>query len=262
MQPLPQTTAMCDSSKAKHQQQKASVTQRKRIYYGAPIGILMLETYFERFNGDIGNARTWPFPVQYKVVRGAVPDKVTNLTSHDLLQLFKDAADELIAEGVDGITTTCGFLSLYQQELADHCSVPVATSALLQVPMVQRLLRKGQRVGILTFSAESLTAPYLEKVGIDPSTPVVGMPAGSEFQRSIRQGDTSVTFETLEHEVLEVAERMVRNDPSIGAIVCECTNLSPYSHDIRRRLGVPVFDMVTLVHWFYRGLHPERFLQD
>lgn len=238
------------------------MTEHKRIYYDAPIGILMLDTRFERFNGDIGNARTWPFPVQYKVVHGAVPDKIIDLTNHDFLQAFKDAADELIAGGVDGIATTCGFLSLYQQELADHCSVPVATSALLQVPMAQQLLGRGQRVGILTFSAETLTAPYLEKVGIDPATPVVGMPPSSQFQRSIRRGDTSVPFEMLKSEVLDVAERMVKDDPSIGAIVCECTNLSPYSHDIRRQLGVPVFDMVTLVHWFYRGLHPERFVQD
>lgn len=238
------------------------VTERKRIYYGAPIGILMLDTRFERFNGDIGNARTWPFPVQYKVVRGAVPNKVTDLTNHDLLQSFKDAADELTEEGVDGITTTCGFLSLYQQELADHCSVPVATSALLQVPLVQRLLPRSKRVGILTFSAEALSAPYLERVGIDPKTPVVGLPPNSEFQRSIRQGDTNVAFATLKAEVLDVAEKMVTSDSSLGALVCECTNLSPYAHEIKRRVGVPVFDMVTLVHWFYRGLHPERFIQD
>ena len=50
---------------------------RKRTYYGVPIGILMLDSKFERFNGDIGNAQTWPFPVQYKIVRGAVPNTVT-----------------------------------------------------------------------------------------------------------------------------------------------------------------------------------------
>ena len=44
---------------------------RNRIYHGVSIGILMLDTRFERFNGDIGNARTWPFPVQYRVVRDA-----------------------------------------------------------------------------------------------------------------------------------------------------------------------------------------------
>jgi hypothetical protein len=237
------------------------VPERKRTYHGVPIGILMAETHFERFLGDIGNARTWPFPVQYKVVRGAVPNKITDLANHDMLQAFKDAADELIDGGVDGITTSCGFLSLYQRELTAHCRVPVATSALLQVPMVARILPGGKRPGILTFSAETLTRPYLDRVGIDPSTPVVGMPSSSEFARSIREGDTSVGFATLQREVLSVAEQMVAKDPSIGAIVCECTNLSPYAHDVRHQLGVPVFDMVTLMHWFHRGLRPERYHQ-
>jgi hypothetical protein len=237
--------------------------EHKRTYYGVPIGILMLDSKFERFNGDIGNAQTWPFPVQYKIVRGAVPNKVVDtLNNRDLFQLFADAADELIADGVDGITTTCGFLALYQQELAAHCRVPVATSALLQVPMVARVLPKGKRPGILTFSAESLTMHHLAAVGIDPDTPVVGLPATSEFQRSIRDGDNSVRFEILRDEVLDTAEQMLKDDPSIGAIVCECTNITPYSHEINRRLGVPVFDMVTLVHWFHRALRPQHFPQD
>jgi hypothetical protein len=238
------------------------MSKRKRTYYGITLGILMLETRFQRFNGDIGNALTWPFPVQYRVVRGAVPDRVTNLRGHELLAPFKEAADDLIAAGVDGITTTCGFLSLYQRELTEHCSVPVATSALLQVPMVQRVLPKGKRVGILTFSAESLTAPYLEAVGVDPTTPVVGLPPESEFQRSIREGDDSVPFDVLREEVLATAERLVKSDSSIGAIVCECTNLTPYSSDMNRLLGIPVFDMVTLVHWFHRGLRPQQFAQE
>jgi len=237
--------------------------EHKRAYYGVPIGILMLDSKFERFNGDIGNAQTWPFPVQYKVVRGAVPDKVVDtLNNHHLFQLFADAADELIRDGVDGITTTCGFLALYQQELAAHCSVPVATSALLQVPMVARVLPKGKRPGILTFSAESLTMHHLAAVGIEPDTPIAGLPATSEFQRSIREGDDTVPFETLKNEVLDAAERMLKDDPSIGAIVCECTNITPYSHEINRRLGVPVFDMVTLVHWFHRALRPQFFPQN
>jgi hypothetical protein len=237
------------------------MSKRKRTFYGVTLGILMLETRFERFNGDIGNALTWPFPVQYRVVRGAVPDMVTNLRNHDLLAPFKAATDDLVAAGVDGITTTCGFLSLYQRELTEHCSVPVATSALLQVPIVQRVLPKGKRVGILTFSAESLTAPHLEAVGVDPATPVVGLPPESEFQRSIRDGDDSVPFDVLREEALAAAERLVNSDSSIGAIVCECTNLTPYSYDMNRLFGVPVFDMVTLVHWFHRGLRPQQFAQ-
>ena len=103
---------------------------------------------------------------------------------------------------------------------------------------------------------------HLAAVGIDPQTPVVGCRTTSEFQRSIREGDDTVPFEVLKNEVLDVAERMLEDDPSIGAIVCECTNITPYSHDINRRLGVPVFDMVTLVHWFHRALRPQHFPQD
>ena len=222
----------------------------------------MLDTRFERFHGDIGNARTWPFPVQYRIVKGASPNRVTSLTNDDLLGAFKAAADELIAAGVDGITTTCGFLALYQRELAEHCSVPVAASALLQLPMVARVLPKGKRPAVLTFSAESLTPRHLECAGADPATPVFGMPANSQFQRSIRAGDSSVSFATLKDEVLAEVERMMAEDKSIGALVLECTNLAPYSRDISNRFGLPIFDMVTLVHWFHRALRPERFQQE
>ena len=45
-----------------------------KTVFGASIGILMLETRFPRIPGDMGNAATWPFPVQYRVVKGATPD--------------------------------------------------------------------------------------------------------------------------------------------------------------------------------------------
>jgi hypothetical protein len=235
---------------------------RNRIYHGVSIGILMLDTRFERFNGDIGNARTWPFPVQYRVVRDATPNRVTRPEGPDMLDAFKAAADEMIDAGVDGITTTCGFLALYQRQLADHCAVPVATSALLQVPMVARILPKGKRPAILTFSAESLTSRHLEAVGADAATPVYGMSPTSEFQRAIREGDASVSFATLQREVLETAERTIAADASIGALVLECTNLAPYSRDIGCLTGLPVFDVATLVHWFHRSLSPQQFAQD
>ena len=235
---------------------------RRRNIHGVSIGILMLETYFERFNGDIGNAKTWPFPVHYRIVKGASPNLITSLTGLEMLEPFKQAADDLVALGVDGITTSCGFLALYQQELAAHCSVPVATSALLQVQMVARILPHGKRPAILTFSAETLTARHLECAGADPTTPIFGMPTTSRFQQSIRTGDISVSFETLREEVLTLAEQTLASDPTIGAFVFECTNLTPYSRDVARATGLPVFDMVTLVHWFQRSLNPQAFTQN
>ena len=115
--------------------------------YGAPLGILMLEARFPRIPGDMGNATTWPFPVLYKVVRGASPRRVVTERAAGLLDDFLAAARELVDLGADGITTNCGFLSLFQRELQEAVGVTVATSSLLQVPWVQAMLPPGKRVG-------------------------------------------------------------------------------------------------------------------
>jgi hypothetical protein len=236
--------------------------QRKKTYFGVTLGILMVKSTFRRYLGDIGNAETWSFPVQYRIVEDAIPARMTELHNASLLEPFKHAADELIAAGVDGITTTCGFLSIYQKELADHCNVPVATSSLLQVPMVERMLPRGKRVGILTYSGPTLNGPYLEAVGIAQDTPVVGMAPTSNFVRWIKEGDNSVTYATLREEVVATAESLLRKHPDIGAIVSECTNLAPFTADIVDRLGIPVYDTVTMVNLFQAALRPRRYQND
>src|SRR5579864_9753592 len=153
-----------------------------KTLYGARVGILMLETRFPRIPGDMGNGLTWPFPVLYKVVPGATPDRVVRHKSQGLANAFLDAAAELVQLGADGITTTCGFLSLYQRDLAAHVGVPVATSSLMQVPAVEALLPPGKRAGILTVSARSLTPAHLKAAGVDPETPVMGTDDGREFK--------------------------------------------------------------------------------
>lgn len=234
----------------------------KKTYYGVSVGILMVKSTFRRYHGDVGNACTFDFPVQYRIVEDAVPSRMTELHSSSLLEPFKRAADELIEAGVDGITTTCGFLSIYQRELADHCGVPVATSSLLQVPMVERMLPTGKRVGILTYNGDVLNGPYLDAVGIAQDTPVVGLPQDSNFVRWIKQGDNSVTFDTLRKEVVAAAESLLAKHPDVGAIVNECTNLAPFTRDIHERLGVPVFDVITMINSFHAAICPPRYRSD
>jgi len=64
--------------------------------YGQEIGILMLDTIFPRIPGDIGNAYSYNFPVRYKVVKGAITDKIMgDEPDLNMLQLFIQAAQEL-----------------------------------------------------------------------------------------------------------------------------------------------------------------------
>jgi hypothetical protein len=118
---------------------------------------MMLDTGFQRLPGDIGYAPTWRFPVQFAVVRGATPDRIVKPNADGMLDLFLRAADELAALGVDGITTSCGFLAILHPQLVAHCPVPVATSSLLQIPLVQSILPNGKRVGVLTADKEALS---------------------------------------------------------------------------------------------------------
>src|SRR5712671_19928 len=162
----------------------------------------MLDTKWPRPPGDMGNALTWPFPVLYKVVPGASSRRVVVDRAEGLLDGFLDAAAELVRLGADGITTTCGFLSLYQREIAAHVGVPVATSSLMQIPFVEGVLPPGKRVGVLTISAANLTGEHLRAAGADPATPVVGTDDGGEFTRVIINDEERLDVAAAERDVL------------------------------------------------------------
>lgn len=230
-----------------------------RAVYGAAVGILMLEARFPRIPGDVGNALTWPFPVHYRVVRGASPERVVRRRAEGLLPAFVDAARELVATGCDGITTNCGFLALFQRELAAAVGVPVATSSLLQASAIQALLPPGRRVGILTISAESLTADHLRAAGVPEGTPIVGTEGGREFTRVILGDLPDLDPVAAEADLLDAADRLVRAHRDVGAILLECTNMCPYPRAIAAHTGLPVFDMTGFVRWFHDGLRPRRF---
>ena len=233
--------------------------QGGKTVYGARLGCLMLETRFPRVPGDMGNAETWPFAMQYRVVKGASVARVVEARAEGLLDAFLEAADDLVAAGADGITTTCGFLSLFQAPLAAHCKVPVATSALLQVPLAEALLPPGRRAGVITFSAASLTPAHLEAVGVAADVPITGVDTGGAFERVIMDDAPELDPAAMLADVLDAGDRLVRAHPALGAIVLECANMPPYARALQARLRVPVFDIYTLVTWFHAGLAPREF---
>ena len=230
-----------------------------KAIYGARLGILMLEARFPRIPGDMGNAETWPFPVLYRVVTGASPQRVVREKAAGLLPEFIAAARELVALGADGITTNCGFLSLYQKELAAAVSVPVATSSLMQVPMIQITLPRGKRVGVLTVNAATLTPEHLTAIGVDPSVPVVGTDGGREFTRVMIDNELTMDVAAAEADIVDAGRKLVQEHAGIGAILLECTNMVPYARTLRDELGIPVHDIYSFMTWFHAGLAPRDF---
>ena len=224
--------------------------------YGFTVGILMLDTRFPRVPGDMGNAATFPFPVRYHRVTGADPDLVVRRGAAGLLDRFIDGARQREREGVGAITTNCGFLVKLQRELAASVRVPVFTSSLLLVPLVYRLLPPGQRVGVMTVSAPSLGPEHLAGAGIGPDVPiaVAGLETEKEFTRVLLGDEMELDVELAREEHVRVARKLVGDHPDIGAIVLECTNMPPYTADVQRATGRPVFDIVSLVRFVHDGL--------
>jgi len=233
-----------------------------KTVYGASVGILMLETRFPRVFGDIGNANTWPFPVQYKVVRGATPDKIVRNDPREMVEEFIQAGRELVAMGCDGITTNCGFLSLIQDQIKQSLGVPVAASALTQVQFVQQTLAANRRVGVLTVSRESLSDAHLRAANVPLDTPVVGTDNGRCFTRDILGDAAEINFADCRLDLLDAATELTTKYQNIGAIVLECTNMVPFARDIRMLTGLPVYSIYSLVNWFQAGLSPKGFPLD
>ena len=232
-----------------------------KAVHGAPLGILMLDTRFPRIYGDMGNARTWPFPVLYHVVRGASAEKIVLHDARHTLDAFIDAGRELISMGAEAITTTCGFLAIFQRELAQALSVPVATSSLMQVPWVQTTLPPGRRVGILTVSRSNLTPDHLAAVNIPADTPVAGTENGKEFFRVLVKAEKEdMDIGLAEQDILDAGRDLVQRHPEVGAIVLECTNMPPYAAALQAELGLPVYDIYSMITWFHAGLRPRSFL--
>lgn len=204
------------------------------------LGVLMLDTRFPRGVGDIGNPASFDFPVRYKTVHGASPQRVVRAHDPALLQPFIDAGRALVAEGASAITTSCGFLVLFQRELQAALPVPVWTSSLL-------LLKDLPHAGVVTVDAKALVAEHLRAAGAHAETPVEGIAAGSAFQQTLLHDLPTLDTHDALLQVVGAAQRLLARHPTLTDIVLECTNMPPYADAVRRATGLRVHDITTLI---------------
>jgi hypothetical protein len=216
--------------------------------------MLLLEGKMAQVPGCLACPATFPYPVRYRVVAGSRPP-ADRKAVEAMAPLYEAAAKELAAEGVDAITENCnGLMVLLQERLAAAVPVPVVTSALLFAPEVHRLM-PSRRLGILAFHPEAVIPEVLHACGLDGVPIAVGGVAGSaawhEFLRTKEIPDR--LRPELAADLIAVGRRMVEEHPDLGAFVSECTLLPPCSEDLRRALGLPVYDILTVLDLVVSG---------
>lgn len=226
--------------------------------YGFALGILTLDSKFARIPGDVGNATTYQFPVLYKIIQGASGPRVLQ-GDRTLLEPFLQGARELEAAGCRAITTSCGFLALFQQELAASVNIPVFSSSLMQVDMAWRTLRPDQKVGILTADKTCLTEQHFVSIGCAHVPKVIYGLEDSVLPVAFNSEDGAYEVAELRSAMEAKAEQMLKEHPEVGAIVLECTNMPPFAAAVQKKTGLPVFDYTTLANFIYSTLYRQEF---
>ncbi|CAB3635236.1 hypothetical protein CEY09_13485 [Achromobacter marplatensis] len=214
------------------------------------LGVLMLDTRFPRPPGDVGNRETYSragIPVRFVTVQGASPRKIVQEADPSFLQPFVDAAVALAAQGARLISTSCGFLARYQTVLQAAVPVPVVTSSLLQCQGLDR-------VGIVTFDAQSLSRPLLDAVDVPADAVVEGIAPGCEMHARILANAPEMDLAEVERNVVDAARRLAARESGLRNIVLECTNMPPYRDAVARATGLPVHDIETLLLARWREL--------
>jgi hypothetical protein len=226
--------------------------------YGISVGIIMLDCRFPRPIGDIGNARTFPFPVQYEILMDVPPADLLTTQTPAAVQVLVNAAKKLERHGVSGILTSCGLLIRYQQLLSRAVGIPVATSSLVMLPVIGTMLAPNRAIGIIASKASDISQEALVQAGWHAPDRVVvaGLDGSRLFHSAILdpRPPYELNPEGIYEEVLTVCRHMMADRPDVGALVLECTNLGPYSARLRADLQVPVFDVIHLAHLLHAAI--------
>jgi hypothetical protein len=227
------------------------------------IGILCWETegcprgleQLEELPGNSTNPKTFKFPVKYCRVKGANIYTILENPCQSALRAMIREARLVEEEGLRAITTSCGFNALFQSELADSVRVPVFTSSLMQIPLIQKMLKKVQTIGVITAKKSSLTERHLKNVGIDDEIllHIEGLESCTEWNKIFLAPEEDIDISMVEKDIVDIACSMKKTS-DIGAFVLECTDLPPFSDAIRKATDCLVFDFVTLTNFVYRAL--------
>lgn len=230
-------------------------------FSGVPIGVLVLKAKYPLIPGNVANARSYKFPVTFKVVD--LPTGWWFELNEEKYQTFLSAAKELENTGVKAIICGCGLFVTWQERASKDLNIPIFTSPLMLVPMISKMIGINRKVGILTAAGERLYEKnFLPASGIGEDIPIAvgAIDSCSEFLEVIRyQKKPVMDVKVFEDQVIGVADTMLANNPDIGAFLLECSDIPPFSKAIAEKTGKPVFDFISAAHMIYAALEPNGY---
>lgn len=219
--------------------------------YGHEIGVLLIACLNPFPPGDVGNAWTYNYPVLYETIYDVTIDSLVNKGDRSMVEAVIRAAKKLRDYGVRAITSDCGYMLLFQKEVAAALDIPVMLSSLLQLPFIASTLAPGASIGVICANKERLMPSLINEAYPIQSRPlhIAGLEDAPAFRHAILDENGSLDSDAVEKEVVDRAVRLVEEHPDIGAILLECSNLPPYAAAVQQATGRHVFDFITMIDY-------------
>lgn len=224
--------------------------------YGLGLGIIILDEVYPGFPGDVRNASTYPYNVQYEIVENVDIHKlVVEEDKSPCLEPIMKAAKNLEKKGCRAVSAECGYFAWFQKDIAAAVDIPVFMSSLLQVPFAQRVISPDKVVGIYVGTGELVRDQHLTAVGVELGSNYVIEGALDDdncpefanlWSADIRPEVPECNYDKAEKDFVERGVAFYRQHPNMGAMVLECTGFPPFGRALQREIDIPVFSYSTL----------------
>ena len=231
-----------------------------RNVFGITIGLVQMRVNLPMIPGNMGNASTFDFPMLYREMNADnVFDVMASPPSKNFADGIVEAAQWLELQGVKAIMGNCGFFGSYQNVVRERINVPFFSSSLMMLPMMVQSMPGNKKVGVITANGPILKkVDAIQNCGLSAEDSenrivVMGLEEYPEFVTGIMANTGRYNPLKVERELVSVAERMLVANKDIGAILLECTELSPHADAVQNAVHLPVWDYTTLTKWVQSG---------
>ncbi|MGE0095666.1 MAG: hypothetical protein AB7M05_18250 [Alphaproteobacteria bacterium] len=214
------------------------------------LGFLNLErgpSPFAPRPGALLNPATFDFPIIVETVEGAWADRVLP-GDPSLEPACIAAAQRLVARGAVAISANCGFFIRHQAAVAAAVKVPVALSSLLLMPVLLRQLAPAAKLAVVTADSTLFGDDLLEGCSASDRARIVigGVEGGALLRNEMMRPPPPTEDADIEADVTARVAKLRAAHPDIAALLFECTAFPRVTSSVRRKTGLPIYDITTL----------------
>jgi len=201
-----------------------------------------------------------------KTINNKMPEKIKyTYNSKEIYEGLKLAIFSLLNRGAEAIVGDCGFDDSIQdlviaiireyndtdqspEFIKDKQRTPCLMSTLKLLPTIQTMVNDDEVVLVLTSNGNMFKETFshlIEETADQTKVLVLGLEDVPGFGMEVEMAmsiDHELAWGNLKEKMVEFIKPM---NKTLGAILCECTELPAYSDQIHKEWKVPVFDAMT-----------------